>query len=123
MRRPVLGRGESHPKSAGGLVAQMTGTTEAHAADPRASWRDHFETVFGSYVAKRALSAHQQRILRLYLRGAHDKEIAGHCGCSEATVYEHWHRMARKAGGTQKCEVIADFHRFLKGTESSVERI
>ena len=104
-------------------MAQTTGTTEAHATDPRASWRDHFETVFASYVAKRALSAHQQRILRLYLRGANDKEIADQCACSEATVYEHWHRMARKAGGTHKCDVIADFHRFLKGTESAVEPV
>ena len=102
-------------------MAQMTGRTEAHAIDPRASWRDHFETVFASYVAKRALSAHQQRILRLYLRGANDKEIAEQCTCSEATVYEHWHRMARKAGSMHKCDVIADFHRFLKGTESAVE--
>jgi len=104
-------------------MAQTTGTTEAHATDSRIVWRDHFETVFASYVAKRALSACQQRILRLYLRGNNDKEIADQCVCSEATVYEHWHRMARKAGGTHKCDAVADFHRFLKGTESAVERI
>jgi len=103
-------------------MAQTTGTTEAPATDSRALWRNHFETVFASYVGRRALSAHQQRILRLYLRGANDKEIADQCACSEATVYEHWHRMARKAGGTHKCDAIADFHRFLKGTESAVER-
>jgi DNA-binding CsgD family transcriptional regulator len=104
-------------------MARTTEPTIADAIDPRPSWRDHFETVFASYVAWRALSAHQQRILRLYLRGANDKEIADHCACSEATVYEHWHRMARKAGGMHKSDVISDFHRFLKGTESAVEPV
>ena len=35
--------------------------------------------------------------------------------CAEATVHEHWRRMARKAGGTLRSDVIADFHRFLAG--------
>jgi DNA-binding CsgD family transcriptional regulator len=52
-------------------------------------------------------------ILRFYLDGRNDKEIAGLCGCSEATVYEHWRRMAKKVGGSQKGDAIADFHRFL----------
>jgi DNA-binding CsgD family transcriptional regulator len=59
------------------------------------------------------LSKQQRMILRMYLDGMSDKEIAQICRCSEATVYEHWRRMARKAGGSQKGDVISDFHRFL----------
>jgi len=66
-----------------------------------------------SYAASRVLSARQQQILGLYLEGKGDKEIASLCGCSEATVYEHWRRMARKGGGHNKGDSISDFHRFL----------
>jgi DNA-binding CsgD family transcriptional regulator len=66
-----------------------------------------------SYSVGRVLSKQQLLILRMYLEGKNDKEIAQICGCSEATVYEHWRRMARKAGGSQKGDVISDFHRFL----------
>jgi DNA-binding CsgD family transcriptional regulator len=71
------------------------------------------EAIITAYTVGRVLSKQQQMILRHYLDGKNDKEIAGICGCSEATVYEHWRRMARKAGGTHKGDVITDFHRFL----------
>lgn len=73
----------------------------------------HLESVFRSYSQGRVLSRQQQLILREYLNGKNDKEIAQSCSCSEATIYEHWRRMARKAGGSHKGDVIADFHRFL----------
>lgn len=73
------------------------------------------ESVFRSYSLDRVLSKQQELILREYLNGKSDKEIALACRCSEATIYEHWRRMARKAGGSQKSDVIADFHRFLRG--------
>jgi DNA-binding NarL/FixJ family response regulator len=73
----------------------------------------HLESMFTSYSTGRVLSKQQRMILRLYLDGMNDKEIARICGCSEATVYEHWRRMARKAGGSHKGDVISDFHRFL----------
>jgi DNA-binding NarL/FixJ family response regulator len=76
----------------------------------------HFESIIRSYSTDRVLSRQQQLILREYLTGKNDKEIAESCRCSEATVYEHWRRMARKAVGSQKSDVIADFHRFLGGT-------
>lgn len=76
----------------------------------------HFESIIRSYSTDRVLSRQQQIILREYLAGKNDKEIAEACRCSEATVYEHWRRMARKAGGSQKSDVIADFHRFLGGS-------
>jgi DNA-binding CsgD family transcriptional regulator len=73
----------------------------------------YLEEAIKTYASKRSLSARQQRILGLYLEGMGDKEIAGVCGCSEATVYEHWRRMARKGGGHNKGDSISDFHRFL----------
>jgi DNA-binding NarL/FixJ family response regulator len=66
-----------------------------------------------AYVLARGLSEKQRTILSLYLRGRNDKAIAATCRCSVATVYEHWRRMAKKAGAAQKGDVIADFHRFL----------
>lgn len=75
----------------------------------------HLDSVFRSYSVDRTLSRQQQLILKEYLSGKNDKEIAQTCRCSEATIYEHWRRMARKAGGSQKSDVIADFHRFLAG--------
>jgi len=75
----------------------------------------HLDSVFRSYSVIRVLSPQQQLILREYLNGKNDKEIAQTCRCAEATIYEHWRRMARKAGGSQKSDVIADFHRFLAG--------
>jgi DNA-binding NarL/FixJ family response regulator len=66
-----------------------------------------------AYALARGLSEKQRTILSLYLRGRDDKAIAAACHCSAATVYEHWRRMARKAGATQKGDVVADFHRFL----------
>jgi DNA-binding NarL/FixJ family response regulator len=73
----------------------------------------HLESIFSSYSVDRELSKQQRMILRMYLDGMNDKEIAHICRCSEATVYEHWRRMAKKAGGSHKGDVISDFHRFL----------
>ncbi|HWP04542.1 MAG TPA: LuxR C-terminal-related transcriptional regulator [Polyangiaceae bacterium] len=66
-----------------------------------------------AYAVRRSLSGQQRAILGLYLAGNNDKAIAELCGCALATVYEHWRRMAKKAGATHKADVIADFHRFL----------
>ena len=66
-----------------------------------------------SYASVRALSKQQRLILGFYLSGENDKEIAHTLVCSAATVYEHWRRMGKKAGGCAKASVISDFHRFL----------
>jgi DNA-binding NarL/FixJ family response regulator len=71
------------------------------------------EVLVNAYAVNRVLSKQQRIVLRLYLDGRNDKEIAKLCGCSEATVYEHWRRMAKKVGGSNKGDAIADFHRFL----------
>jgi DNA-binding NarL/FixJ family response regulator len=66
-----------------------------------------------SYAALRVLSNQQRLILGLYLSGENDKQIARTISCSESTVYEHWRRIGRKAGGSAKADAISDFHRFL----------
>jgi DNA-binding NarL/FixJ family response regulator len=78
-----------------------------------------FENLVAAYAASRRLSKQQALILDLYLSGKSDKEIAEICACSGATVYEHWRRMARKSGGRQKSDLVADFHRYLRGTPAS----
>ncbi|HTV18514.1 MAG TPA: LuxR C-terminal-related transcriptional regulator [Polyangiaceae bacterium] len=75
-----------------------------------------FENLVAAYAASRRLSKQQALILDLYLNGKSDKEIAELCACSGATVYEHWRRMARKSGGRQKSDLVADFHRYLRAT-------
>jgi DNA-binding NarL/FixJ family response regulator len=73
-----------------------------------------FNDLVAAYASSRRLSKQQVLILDLYLNGKTDKEIAVLCTCSGATVYEHWRRMARKSGGRQKSDLVADFHRFLR---------
>ena len=81
----------------------------------RLSWRDHLESVVTSYAAFRGIRGQQLVVLKLYLDGKNDKEIAAICQCSTTTIYEHWRRMAKKLGATLKSDVVADFHRFLSG--------
>lgn len=78
-----------------------------------------FEHLVAAYAASRRLSKQQALILDLYLNGKSDKEIAELCACAGATVYEHWRRMARKSGGRQKSDLIADFHRYLRAAPSA----
>lgn len=81
-----------------------------------------FESVVAAYASSRRLSKQQALILDLYLNGKTDKEIAELCACSGATVYEHWRRMAKKSGGRQKSDLIADFHRYLRHAPEPVPR-
>jgi DNA-binding CsgD family transcriptional regulator len=71
------------------------------------------DRVLEGYCATRGISPRQKQVLELYLTGSNDKEIADLFRCAEATVYEHWRRMARKANGAHKSDVVTDFHRFL----------
>jgi len=81
-----------------------------------------FDNLVAAYASSRRLSKQQALILDLYLNGKSDKEIAGLCACSGATVYEHWRRMAKKSGGRQKSDLIADFHRYLRQTPAPSSR-
>jgi DNA-binding CsgD family transcriptional regulator len=72
------------------------------------------------YCAARSLSRRQRQVLELYLIGNNDKEIASSFNCSATTVYEHWRRMAKKASGTHKSDVVNDFHRFLATRSEAV---
>lgn len=84
-------------------------------AAPRPLWRSHFESVIASYAAYRGISGQQLIVLKMYLEGKNDKQIADICRCSIATVYEHWRRMAKKVDTSLKSDVVADFHRFMAG--------
>ena len=91
----------------------MTAGHDAGGSPPE--WRRHLDQAFRAYCAYRSLSPRQERVLALYLSGSNDKEMADAFGCSEATVYEHWRRMAKKASGFHKWDAVTDFHRFLAG--------
>lgn len=67
-------------------------------------------SVLSTYAKVRALSPKQNTVLQLHLEGKNDKEIAYLLGCSEATVYEHWRRIMKKAMVKYKRGVLADFH-------------
>lgn len=102
------------------LLLSRTGVSAALKSDSRAGlWApvkaksNQLEAALEVYSVTRGLSAQQRLILGLYLAGENDKQIARTIACSEATVYEHWRRMGKKAGGVAKADVIADFHRFL----------
>jgi len=107
------------PVSAGafiGLAAWLSrkqGTTEVWDYASSRPGTGRLDALLETYSSARGLSPQQRFILRLHLAGNNDKEIACTCSCSEATVYEHWRRMARKAGGLHKACVINDFHKFL----------
>jgi DNA-binding CsgD family transcriptional regulator len=113
MSRPVERREKRDPRVDDSTAPQ---SGEVFASTERLSWRGHLDSVVASYAAYRGISAQQLVVLKLYLDGKSDKEIADMCQCSTATVYEHWRRMARKLFATLKSDVVADFHRFLAGT-------
>jgi len=96
------------------LSAQVVTAGPGASANAQ-DWRHYLDQAFRAYCVHRSLSPRQERVLALYLSGSNDKEMAEAFGCSEATVYEHWRRMARKASGFHKWDVVTDFHRFLAG--------
>lgn len=81
--------------------------------------RSALDDTLNGYCTVRGLSRRQRQVLERYLIGNNDKEIAESFGCSAATVYEHWRRMARKANGVHKSDAINDFHRFLGGRSAN----
>ncbi|HEY7373282.1 MAG TPA: LuxR C-terminal-related transcriptional regulator, partial [Polyangia bacterium] len=88
-------------------------TTDAGGDLGPARTASALEESLNDYCAARSLSARQRQVLELYLVGNNDKEIACSFNCSATTVYEHWRRMAKKAKGVHKSDVVNDFHRFL----------
>jgi DNA-binding NarL/FixJ family response regulator len=98
-----------------GVLVQLAGRLSmlAPRAGATGSGVGELARAVRAYAVARCLSEKQRAILRLYLDGANDKAIAAACGCSVPTVYEHWRRMAKKAGAAHKGDAIADFHRFL----------
>ena len=103
---------EASPQRRGRSVSQIRMRLPP---EERFSWGEHLESVLTSYSEHRGISSQQLVVLKGFLAGKNDKEIADECQCSVATIYEHWRRMAKKAGASLKSDVIADFHRFLSG--------
>jgi DNA-binding NarL/FixJ family response regulator len=103
---------EAAPPESGWLPARCSAPREGPSRPQRS-----FESMVAAYASTRRLSKQQALILDLYLDGKSDKEIADLCACSGATVYEHWRRMAKKSGGRQKSDLIADFHRYLRQSQ------
>jgi DNA-binding CsgD family transcriptional regulator len=99
-------------------LAQRLARKAGAVVDPE-STRSTLNQSLDGYCSLRSLSRRQKQVLELYLVGNNDKEIAETFRCSGATVYEHWRRMARKANGACKSDVVTDFHRFLAGSEVS----
>lgn len=97
-------------------LAQRLATNSVVVTEPEAT-RSTLGQSLDGYCSLRSLSRRQKQVLELYLVGNNDKEIAEAFRCSGATVYEHWRRMARKANGACKSDVVTDFHRFLAGSE------
>jgi DNA-binding CsgD family transcriptional regulator len=88
-------------------------TTESRGDLGPAKTTSPLEGALNDYCVARALSPRQRQVLEMYLFGNNDKEIASAFNCSATTVYEHWRRMARKANGAHKSDVVNDFHRLL----------
>ena len=96
-------------------LAQRLAINTGAVVDPETT-RSTLGQSLDGYCTLRSLSRRQKQVLELYLVGNNDKEIADAFRCSGATVYEHWRRMARKANGACKSDVVTDFHRFLAGS-------
>lgn len=103
------------PRELAELASRLAAGARARAGETR-SRRASLDDALREYCARRGFSPRQERVLHLYLDGQNDKTIADLFSCSETTVYEHWRRMARKAAGFNKGDVVTDFHRFLAGT-------
>jgi DNA-binding NarL/FixJ family response regulator len=82
-----------------------------------------FGPVIGAYAAERGCSPIQRAVLALHFAGLHNKAIADALQVALATVYEHWRRMALKAGCRSQSDVVADVYRYLAVRFTIVERI
>jgi DNA-binding CsgD family transcriptional regulator len=89
-------------------VAIMTPRPDGADAEDK-----NLDGIVAAFASSRGLSPRQRKILELHLSGKHDKEIASDLGCEQTTIYEHWRRMARKAHGSRKSDLVADFHHYL----------
>jgi DNA-binding CsgD family transcriptional regulator len=122
--RPTLvmvlpSRGTSlRPGEVARLAVQLTADPTGVFGPPRTI--SALAEPLNEYCAARSLSARQRQVLERYLIGNNDKEIASVFNCSATTVYEHWRRMARKAKGAHKSDVVNDFHRFLAARSDGV---
>ena len=100
------------------VALQMTAGDDA--GPPAQPSTQSLDDSLNAYCAARSLSRRQRQVLELYLRGKNDKEIACSFECSATTVYEYWRRMAKKANGMHKSDVVNDFHGFLAARSAAI---
>ena len=82
-----------------------------------------FGPVIAAYAAERGCSPIQRAVLALHFAGLQNKAIADALQVALATVYEHWRRMALKAGCRSQSDVVADVYRCLAARFTVVERV
>jgi len=107
------------PSELASVVLRLTATDASRDGDGDET-TSALEQALNDYCSLRSLSPRQRQVLELYLIGDNDKEIACAFNCSATTVYEHWRRMAKKASGVHKSDVVNDFHRFLANRSETV---
>jgi len=103
--RPEAGASQSSGPPPSMLIA-VSDVKSATEANP--GWANLLST----YSKFHSLSPKQNTVLRMYMEGKDDKEIAYLLGCGVTTVYEHWRRITRKVMVKYKREVLADFHSY-----------
>lgn len=100
----------------------LNGGTEYEQLPYVPSQTNVFGPVITAYAAERGCSPIQRAVLGLHFAGFHNKAIAEALQIALATVYEHWRRMAIKAGCRCQSDVVADVYRYLAGRFTVVER-
>jgi len=113
---PPLGSTASSPSPAVVKEQSVERTFEA-APNPT----NGFGPVITAYAAERGCSPIQHAVLRLHFAGLHNKAIANALQVAPATIYEHWRRMALKAGCRTQSDVVADVYRYLATRFTIVE--
>jgi len=108
------------PSELASVVARLRARADGGDGVPKNTASMPLDGALNDYCAWRLLSGRQRQVLELYLIGNNDKEIALAFKCSTTTVYEHWRRMAKKANGMVKSDVVSDFHRFLATRSETV---
>jgi DNA-binding CsgD family transcriptional regulator len=112
-----------HPLRSTPLSALVTEQPLECSFEAEPSQTDGFAPVIAAYAAERGCSPIQRAVLGLHFAGLHNKAIADALQVALATVYEHWRRMALKAGCRSQSDVVADVYRYLVARFTVVERI
>lgn len=77
--------------------------------EARGATGDRLECRVRRFAGEHRLSAREQEILLLLLRGVHPKAMGGVLGCRYASVRTHVGRMCRKLGCSGSLELVLKF--------------